>query len=60
MAQVSPDIFKAYDIRGIDGRDIDGDVAEKIGRAFAHVLSDLSGKPDRSARIPTTRGSSFF
>lgn len=44
MREVSPNIFKAYDIRGLYETDIDGDVAELIGRAFAHVLSDLSGK----------------
>jgi phosphomannomutase len=41
----SPAIFKAYDIRGLYGADIDGDVAELIGRAFAHVIADLEGKP---------------
>jgi phosphomannomutase len=40
-----PEIFKAYDIRGLYGEQIDGDVAEQIGRAFARVLSELSGKP---------------
>ena len=40
-----PDIFKAYDIRGLYGEQIDGEIAEQIGRAFAHVLADLSGKP---------------
>ncbi|ADB51593.1 phosphomannomutase/phosphoglucomutase [Conexibacter woesei] len=44
MRKVSPNIFKAYDIRGLYEKDIDGDVAELIGRAFAHVLADLSGK----------------
>lgn len=44
MREVSPNIFKAYDIRGLYGQDIDGDVAELIGRAFAHVLAELSGK----------------
>ncbi|MDO8185136.1 phosphomannomutase/phosphoglucomutase [Conexibacter sp. JD483] len=44
MREVSSNIFKAYDIRGLFEQDIDGDVAELIGRAFAHVLSDLSGK----------------
>jgi len=42
---VPPGIFKAYDVRGIYGRDMDGDTAEAIGRAFVRVLSDLSGKP---------------
>ncbi|MEA2334199.1 MAG: hypothetical protein QOG40_689, partial [Solirubrobacteraceae bacterium] len=30
-----PEIFKAYDIRGLYGEQIDGDLAEAIGRAFA-------------------------
>jgi phosphomannomutase len=42
---VSPDIFKAYDIRGLYPEQIDGDVAEGIGSAFAQVLSRLAGKP---------------
>ena len=41
---VSPEIFKAYDIRGLYGEDIDGDAAEQIGRAFARVIADLAGK----------------
>jgi phosphomannomutase len=55
MPQVSPDIFKAYDIRGIPGRDIDGDIAELIGRAFARVLSDLAGKPIGELRVALSR-----
>jgi phosphomannomutase len=55
MAHVSPDIFKAYDIRGIYGRDIDGDVAEAIGRAFAHVLAGLAGKPVGALRVAVGR-----
>jgi phosphomannomutase len=51
MPRVAPDIFKAYDIRGLAGRDIDGDVAELIGRAFAHVLADLAGKPVGELRV---------
>jgi phosphomannomutase len=46
-----PDIFKAYDIRGIYGEQIDGDLAERIGRAFARVLSRLDGKPVSELRI---------
>ncbi|MBW3607839.1 MAG: phosphomannomutase/phosphoglucomutase [Actinobacteria bacterium] len=44
-------IFKAYDVRGLYGDEIDGDVAESVGRAFARVLSDLGGKPVRELRI---------
>ena len=46
-----PDIFKAYDIRGLYGEQIDGDVAEAIGRAFARVLSGLAGKPVAELRV---------
>jgi phosphomannomutase len=47
----SPDIFKAYDIRGIYGEQIDGELAERIGRAFAEVLSGLAGKPVPNLRV---------
>ena len=47
----SPDIFKAYDIRGLYGEQIDGDVAEAIARAFARVLSALAGKPTSELRV---------
>src|SRR5271165_2276142 len=46
-----PEIFKAYDIRGLYGEEIDGDAAELIGRAFARVLSVLSGKPASELRV---------
>jgi phosphomannomutase len=42
---IDPGIFKAYDIRGTYPEEIDGDVAEQLGRAFARVLSELSGRP---------------
>jgi phosphomannomutase len=48
---LDPGIFKAYDIRGLYGEQIDGDIAERIGRAFAHVLSGLAGKPVSELRI---------
>jgi phosphomannomutase len=41
----SHDIFKAYDIRGLYGSDIDAGAAELIGRAFARVIADVEGKP---------------
>ncbi|MGH2948538.1 MAG: phosphomannomutase/phosphoglucomutase [Solirubrobacteraceae bacterium] len=48
---VPPEIFKAYDVRGLYGEQIDGDVAEAIGRAFARVLSGLAGKPAGDLRV---------
>jgi phosphomannomutase len=44
-------IFKAYDIRGLYGEDIDGDTAEQIGRAFARVIADLAGKPTAEVTV---------
>jgi phosphomannomutase len=46
-----PDVFKAYDIRGIYGDQIDGDLAELVGRAFAVVLSGLAGKDVGELRV---------
>lgn len=45
MTSVPAEIFKAYDVRGVYPDQIDGDVAERIGRAFARVIADLAGKP---------------
>jgi phosphomannomutase len=50
-ASVPAEIFKAYDVRGLYGEEIDGDVAEAIGRAFALVLADLADKPAGELRI---------
>src|SRR5436190_3879833 len=38
-------IFKAYDVRGLYGEQIDEDVAYRVGRAFARVLGQLEDKP---------------
>src|SRR4051795_12422743 len=48
---MDPSIFKAYDVRGVYGEQLDGDDAYRIGRAFARVLSDEEGKPVRELRI---------
>jgi phosphomannomutase len=48
---VATDIFKAYDIRGLYGEQIDGDVAEQVGRAFVRVLAGLAGKAPSDLRI---------
>jgi phosphomannomutase len=48
---VPEEIFKAYDIRGLYRDQIDGDVAERVGRAFARVLARLRGKPASALRI---------
>jgi phosphomannomutase len=50
-ALVDPGIFKAYDIRGVYGEQLDPDLAERIGRAFAIVLGALEGKPVADLRV---------
>src|ERR1700674_5378219 len=49
--RLDPEIFKAYDIRGLYGSQIDSDLAEQIGRAFARVLGGLAGKPTAQLRV---------
>ncbi len=46
-----PGIFKAYDIRGLHGSEMDEGTAHAIGRAFARVLGRLRGKPVAELRI---------
>jgi phosphomannomutase len=48
---IAPEIFKAYDIRGLHGDELDAAGAEQIGRAFVRVLSDLAGKAPGELRI---------
>jgi phosphomannomutase len=51
VRRLDPDIFKAYDIRGIYGEQIDSDAAEQIARAFARVLARIAGKPCGELRV---------
>ncbi len=51
MSVANPEIFKAYDIRGLYGSDIDAELAEQIGRAFARVIADLQEKPTAELRL---------
>jgi phosphomannomutase len=44
-------IFKAYDIRGLHGEEMDETTAFAIGRAFARVLGRLRGKPPAELRV---------
>jgi len=46
-----PGIFKAYDIRGLHGSEMDETTAHAIGRAFARVLARLRGKQPSELRI---------
>jgi len=44
-------IFKAYDIRGLHGEEMDETTALAIGRAFARVLARLRGKRPSELRV---------
>jgi phosphomannomutase len=48
---VASEIFKAYDVRGLYGDQIDGDVAEQVGRAFVRVLAGQAGKRPADLRL---------
>jgi phosphomannomutase len=49
--ELNPGIFKAYDIRGLYGEEMDEGTAHDIGRAFVRVLSGLRGKPAGELRV---------
>jgi phosphomannomutase len=46
-----PGIFKAYDIRGLYGSEMDESTATAIGRGFARVLARLRGKQPSELRV---------
>src|SRR5215208_3150555 len=55
MADIDPGIFKAYDVRGLYGDQIEEDVAYRLGRAFARVLAELEDKAVDDLRIGVGR-----
>jgi phosphomannomutase len=46
-----PEIFKAYDIRGLHGEEMDETTALAVGRGFARVLARLRGKQPSELRV---------
>jgi phosphomannomutase len=52
---LSPSIFKAYDIRGIHGADLDETGAWLIGRAFARVIAAMEQRPASALRLALGR-----
>ena len=51
MTLAPPQIFKAYDIRGVYGTEMDETTALAIGRAFIRVLCRLREKPASELRV---------
>ena len=54
MTTAPAEIFKAYDVRGVYGEQIDGDVAEAVGRGFVRVLAGLASKDFTAAGMPSS------
>jgi phosphomannomutase len=52
---LDPSIFKAYDVRGIYPDQMDEELAYRIGRGFARVLSDLQDAPVLDLRVAVGR-----
>ncbi len=50
-AVANPEIFKAYDIRGLYGEELKPETAVLIGRAFARVIGELERKPTSELRL---------
>jgi phosphomannomutase len=50
-SSIDPGIFKAYDIRGVYPEEIDEDVAYRVGRAFARVLSQFESRSVSDLRV---------
>ena len=46
-----PHVFKAYDIRGLSGDEIDAGTARAIGRSFARVIGAREDKPTSALRL---------
>jgi phosphomannomutase len=41
VSEIDPSIFKAYDVRGLYGEQMDEEVAYLVGRGFARVLAEM-------------------
>jgi phosphomannomutase len=52
---LDPTIFKAYDVRGIYPDQMDEELAYRIGRGFARVLSELQDTPVPELRVAVGR-----
>jgi phosphomannomutase len=50
-ALAHPEVFKAYDVRGLHGDELDPETAHAIGRAFARVIADQESKRTTELRL---------
>ncbi len=50
-ALTHPEVFKAYDVRGLFGDELDPETALAIGRSFARVIGAMEDKPTAELRL---------
>ncbi len=50
-ALAPPEVFKAYDVRGLYGEQLDAAVAYAIGRSFTRVIAAMEGTPAADLRL---------
>jgi phosphomannomutase len=55
VTQIDPTIFKAYDVRGLYGEQIDEHVAYLVGRGFVRVLADMYATEPHELRLALGR-----
>ncbi len=55
MSSIDPSIFKAYDVRGLYGEQMDEALAYRIGRAFPRVLGEMYGTDPGALRLAVGR-----
>jgi phosphomannomutase len=53
--EIDPSIFKAYDVRGLYGEQIDEQVAYLVGRGFVRVLAEMYGTQPHELRLALGR-----
>ena len=46
-----PEVFKAYDVRGLHGDELNPETAHAIGRSFARVIAGMESKPTAELRL---------
>jgi phosphomannomutase len=46
-----PEVFKAYDVRGLYGDELNPETAHAIGRSFARVIAGMEDKPTSELRL---------
>jgi phosphomannomutase len=46
-----PEVFKAYDVRGLHGEELNPETAHAIGRSFARVIAGMEAKPTSQLRL---------